>query len=323
MIADHYSAYKMLGELDNVLLLTHRNPDGDALGSVFGLYRALKNMGKNVRVEVDTVPASLAFLVDGEAFSQFSEDYVVTVDVADIKLLNDDQYNKYADRIYLAIDHHESHRDYSEHLFLDAQAAATCEMICDMLLSASQEISPELADCLYVGIATDTGCFRYSNVTAKTLLSAAALSERGARMGDINRHIFETKSWAYLEFEKLAMNSLKTYFDGKCAVLVITQEMYKAAGVTEGDTQAITALPRQIEGVLAGVVIKEREEGRFKISLRSNEPLWANEICKELGGGGHRYAAGCDVEGTAQQALEQILEVIGRALEAIEGEDKK
>lgn len=323
MIADHYSAYKMLSGLDNVLLLTHRNPDGDALGSVFGLYLALKKMGRNVRVEIDAAPSSLSFLVENEALTYFDEDYVVTVDVADVKLLPDDQYEKYASGVYLAIDHHESHKAYSEHLFLDSKAAATCEMICNMLLSDSADITEDIARCLYVGIATDTGCFRYSNVTTKTLLCAAALSERGVDMGEINRHIFETKSWGYIEFEKLAMNSLKTYFDGKCAVLIITREMYDAAGVTEGDTQAITALPRQIEGVLAGVVIKERAEGKFKISLRSNEPLWANEICQELGGGGHRYAAGCDVEGSAGEVLSQILEVIGRALAAIEGEEVK
>ena len=168
MIADHYSAYKMLTELDNILLLTHRNPDGDALGSVFGLYLALKKMGRRVRVEIDAAPSSLSFLVEEEALGHFDEDYVVTVDVADVKLLPDDQYEKYGDKVYLAIDHHETHKAYSEHLFLDPKAAATCEIICNMLLSDSADITEDIARCLYVGIVTDTGCFRYSNVTTKT-----------------------------------------------------------------------------------------------------------------------------------------------------------
>lgn len=314
MTLDYSDVLMRLEELDNILLLTHRNPDGDAVGSVFALYIALREMGKNVRVELDTVPGSLEFLVNKEAFRYFREDYIITLDLADIRLLNDEQYEKYAGRIYMAIDHHETHKKHSEYQAIVPHAAATCEIICNMLLNVLYDMPRMAAECLYVGIATDTGCFRYANVTTQTLLCAAALSARGVPMDSINRHIFETKSWGYIEFEKLAMNSLKTYFDGRCAVLTLTQDMYKAAGVTEGDTQAITALPRQIEGVLAGVVIKERENGRIKISLRTNDPLRANEICEALGGGGHRFAAGCDIDGTVEEALEQILEVIGESL---------
>lgn len=318
MSLTHKEAFSLLQKIDNILILTHRNPDGDAVGSMFALYHLLKAMGKNVRCEIDTVTDSLAFAVSEAAFCDFSEDYVISVDLADNKLLTDDQYSLYGDRIFLAIDHHEKSKPYSRHLLLDFKAAAACEVIYDMISeNGISDISPEIANALYLGLSTDTGCFRYPNTSAHTFYAASRLVEAGADSGEINRRVFETKSWNYVRFETMAMNSMKTYFDGKCAVLVITQDMYKKTGVSEADTHGIAALPRQIEGVLAGVVVKERTDGTIKISVRSNDPVNASEICEIFGGGGHRLAAGCDYMGTVSEAVNAILKVIGDVLEDI------
>lgn len=317
MILTHQEAFGLLEKIDNILILTHRNPDGDAVGSMFALYNALKEMGKNVRCEIDTVGKALSFPVNEEAFTVFNEDYVVTVDVADKKLLTEEHLAKYGDRVYLAIDHHEANKPFSENLLLDFKAAAACEVIFDMLTAAKKDISLKTAEALYLGLSTDTGCFRYSNTTARTLLCAAKLVEKGVDNGEINRLIFETKSKEYVHFETLAMNSVKTYFDGKCAVIVITQDMYKRTGTTEADTHSIAALPRQIEGVLAGVVIKEKKDGTYKISLRTNEPLSAAAICETFGGGGHRLAAGCDLSGRQSEVVNQVLKAIEEALKEI------
>lgn len=317
MNVTHSEAFALLEKIDNILILTHRSPDGDAVGSMFALYYVLREMGKNVRCIIDTVSSSLSFPVTDEAFCDFSEDYVVTVDVADKKLLTEETLEKYGDKVYLAIDHHEANKPFSENLLLDFKAAAACEVIYDMLEKAEFPVNEKIAEALYLGISTDTGCFRYPNTSAHTLYVAAKLVEKGINNGEINRIVFETKSRAYVQFETLAMNSLRTYFDGKCAVLIITQDMYKRTGVTENETHGIAALPRQIEGVLVGIVVKEKKDGTYKISVRSNEPVSAAEICETFGGGGHRLAAGCDMAGRQSQVVNEILKVAGEALKEI------
>lgn len=310
-------AWEKLNSMDNILLLTHSNPDGDAVGSIFAMYNVLKKMGKKVRCEIRDISAPLSFVADENAFSYFEEDYVVSVDLADTKLLNEELRAKYADSIDLCIDHHETNISYAEYTLLDSEAAAACEVIYDLLTFADFEIDLPEADCLYLGIATDTGCFRYANTRAKTLRVAAALIEKGVDNGKINTDIFETKSRAYAIFETMAMNSLKTYLDGKCAVLVITKDMYKKANISENESQAINALPRQIAGVLAGVTVKERDNGMYKISIRSKEPLCAADICALMGGGGHRLAAGCELSGSVQTVVNTVLKFVKQAIDEL------
>lgn len=317
MTLTHKDAFGLLEKSDNILVLTHRNPDGDAVGSAFALWSVLHEMGKRVRVELDTVSSSLSMVVNEEAFGDFEPDFVVTVDVADRKLLPEEQLGKYGDRVQLAIDHHAANKPFSEALLLDAGAAAACEVIYDMLEAVNFPVSAATATALYLGISTDTGCFRYPNCTAHTLYAASRLVECGAPNGEINRIVFETKTRAYVQLETLAMNSMRTFFDGRCALIVITQDMFRKTGTTEADVHGIAALPRQIEGVLAGIVIREKKDGGYKASVRTNEPLSASEICEAFGGGGHRLAAGCDLTGTQQQAVNAMLGAVSEALKEI------
>lgn len=313
----HSEAFSLLKKADNILILTHRNPDGDAVGSMFALFHTLKGMGKNVRCIIDTVTSSLSFAVDRSAFVEFTPDFIVTTDVADKKLLSNETYSLYADKIDLAIDHHAANKPFAKKLLLDSSASAACEVIFDMLKEENVEITKNIADALYLGIATDTGCFRYANTSSHTLISAGELVSKGVNNGEINRLVFETKSRAYVQFETMAMNSLKTYFDGKCAVLVLTQAMFNKTGVSEEDTHGIAALPRQIEGVLVGIVIKERTDGTYKISVRSNEPVSAARICEAFGGGGHRLAAGCELSGKESEVVNTVLATVKKVLEGI------
>ncbi len=317
MNINYIEAWNMLNSMDNILLITHSNPDGDAVGSIFAMYGILKRLGKNVRCEIQDIPSVMQMLVPEDAFSDFKEENVVSVDLADPKLLKDEINAEYADKVCLCIDHHETNVSYAKNTLLKADAAAACEVIFDMLCEAGFEIDTRIARCLYVGIATDTGCFRYANTTAATLRAAASLMEKGVDTGKINTDIFETKSRSYVMFETMAMNSLKTYLDGKCAVLLITKDMYKKANITESEAQGINALPRQIEGVLAGVTVKERTNGTYKISIRSREPLNASEICALMGGGGHRLAAGCELSGTAQSVINTVLKFVKQAIEEL------
>lgn len=310
----HEQAYSLLSGIDNILILSHRSPDGDAVGSMFALYHILKDMGKNVRCISDEISRPLNFVYDSDAFADFKEDYVVTVDLADTKLLMDELKEKYADKVFLCIDHHQTNVAYAENILLDSSAAAACEVIFDMMKKTGKKISLKTAEALYLGISTDTGCFRYANTTARTLAAASEIVGMGVDNGEINRRVFETKSKEYAAFEIMAMNSLKTYFNGRCALLVLTKEMFERTKVKESDTHPINALPRQIEGVLIGIVIKERDDGVYKISMRSNEPVSAAEICTQMGGGGHRLAAGCELSGSLDEVVDTVLKITEKAL---------
>lgn len=318
MTVDSIEAFGMLREMDDILLLTHRLPDGDAVGSIFALYLALKKMGKRVKCLTDKIPSSLAIAALDGCEGDFEEKYIVTVDVGDRKLLGDDIDALYGGRVDLSIDHHGTNGDFAKYTLLDPSAAAACEVLFDMFTAAGLEITADIAKELYIGIATDTGCFRYGNTTAKTMRTAASLMETGIDTNRFNTEIFETKSREYACFEKLALNSLTTYFDGRCAIMLITQDMYAVSGLDEADDKPINAIPRQIQGVLAGITVKEKKDGSgWRVSVRSKEPVSAADICVQLDGGGHRLAAGCELTGSREEAVAAMLRAAKNVLDKI------
>ena len=192
--------------------------------------------------------------------------------------------------------------------------AAACEIVLNVIEELGVKIDRKIADCLYVGIATDTGCFRYTNTTDNTHFCAAKLIKLGADNGEINRLLFETKTKTYAALEKLALSGLEMHFDGKCALMCVTEKMFNESGSDETECDGISALPRQIEGVLVGVTVREKTENEYKISVRTNAPVDACEICSKLGGGGHVRASGCTVHGTLEEVKKIILGTVKESL---------
>lgn len=300
----------LLKEFDNYLILTHRNPDGDTLGSAFALKRTLDKMGKKSFVKcVDPMHHKYSYLWNGVDNNDFTFDKIIAVDVADKKLLGESFEKEYGDNIWLCIDHHLSNREYAENLLLEDKAAAAVviyEVICEL----GVEITPEIASCVYTGLATDTGCFMFSNTTPTVHRIAAEVMEKGADYVNINRLMFETKSLSYLRLEQMAVSSIESYFDGKCAIMTITRKMFEESGSSSTECDGIAALPRKIEGVKIGITIRERHNGSYKVSLRTVEPYDAAKICGKLGGGGHHAAAGCEFECSLDEVKSTLLEVI-------------
>lgn len=314
MTVDVKKAARLLTENDNFIILSHQNPDGDTLGCGFALVLALRKLGKKVRHECENeIPKKFRFLFGDIENDCFENGFTVSVDVADIKLLGENTRKKYEGKIDLAIDHHISHREFAEMTLIEDRAAA-CEIILAVIEEMGVEIDKRIADCLYVGIATDTGCFRYTNTNAHTHLCASRLISLGADNGKINRLMFETKTRTYAKLEKLALSSLEMHFDGRCALMCVTADMFRQSGSDETECDGISALPRQIEGVEVGVTIREKEPGSYKVSVRTNEPVDACEICRKLGGGGHARASGCTVDGTLEQVKQIILNTIKESL---------
>lgn len=315
MRIDTQQTAQLLRSYDDVWILTHSNPDGDTLGSGFALCRALMKLGKRARVLcADEIPAKYNYMFKSVKTETFEPAHIIAVDVADPKLLGAG-LKMYREKVELCIDHHPSNLLYAGSTLLDAQAAATAEIIFELVRALGIEFDSEMADCVYTGLSTDTGCFRYANATARTYRIAAEMIECGANAAEINRVMFDTKSKAYVALEKAAMDTLELYFNDKCAVMTLTKEMFEQSGSKESDAEGIAALPRQIEGVIVGATMRERAEGGFKVSVRTHAPIDASEICRRMGGGGHARAAGCQVKQPLEEAKKTVLKNICDVLE--------
>lgn len=309
------SAAKTLLSKDKILILTHRSPDGDTIGSGYALAMALRKLGKNVKVDcTDPFPEKYSYFTDKLEKLEFDEEFVVSVDVADTKLLGE-KLSGYADKIDLCIDHHGSNTKFAKEYYVEASAAAATQVIAKLIRLMNVEFDKDIANAIYTGITTDTGCFRYTNVTAETHRIAADMIDCGAESGMINRLMFETKSRSRLEIERRVMDSMQFYLDGRCAIAYATIDMMKESGAVDSDMEGVASLPRQIEGVMAGITLREKNNGKFKVSVRTTDELDASEICANFGGGGHKAAAGCMITGTLNEVIEQIVAVVGQALE--------
>ena len=306
---------KFLKKHDDYIILTHISPDGDTLGSAYALALGLISIGKKAFVVCnDEIPHKYDYFVKAADLKSIDYKTIVAVDVADAKLLGS-LYEKYSDKIELTIDHHVSNTKYAKNLYLDAEASATAECIYDILKKMHIKITPLIATALYTGISTDTGCFKYSNVTPKTHKIAADLHTYGIDAAEINRMMFDTKSKERVELEKMVLETAEFLFDDRCLVLTVTSEMQTKSGCLPSDLDGVASISRSVEGVLIGVSIKQSEQDTYKISLRTYEPFNASEICKTLGGGGHKAAAGCTLTGSLSEVKKQIIDAVGKAIE--------
>lgn len=304
-------AAELLHKNDSIVILAHKKPDGDTLGCAFGLLFALQSMGKTARVEcADGFPERYSFLFGDYVPDQFTPAFVVAVDVAGESLLGS-LYEKYP-KIDLCIDHHQSNSFYAAATLLEPTAAATAEMV--YRLVREMGISPDrlMADALFTGITTDTGCFRFQNVTDSTHRYAAELIACGARHHEINKRMFDMKSPGRIEVEKLMMQSLELHFGAKCASVSLPADICDRFDVPEEELDGIAAFTRQIEGVFAGITIRANKDGSYRVSLRSEPPVDSSRICEVFAGGGHPGAAGCTLYGTHADVHQRLLDAVAK-----------
>lgn len=310
MLIDLGSAASFLKENDNFTILTHAHPDGDTLGSGIGLCLALRALGKKANViNNEEIPPKFRYLeIEPQ---EFEEKTVVAVDIADVTLMGNELKEKYEAKVDLSLDHHGSNRLFAKLNCVDSSAAAAAQIIFELVELLGVQITPQMANCFYTGISTDTGCFRYANVTPDTHRVAARLMECGADAAKINVKMFETKTRTYAALERLALDGMQFFYDGRCALITITREMFAESGSDENECDGIAAISRQIEGVLVGVTMRERRDGTYKASVRTHNPVDASAICARLGGGGHPNAAGCLLPGTREEATKLLIDTIG------------
>ncbi len=313
-------AAAFLRERDKFLILNHFKPDGDAVGSAAALCRSLQELGKTAWIlpNPEITEKFQPFVADLTAPADYQPAYVVTVDTASVPIL---QVNAgaYAQRVDLALDHHPSNTGYAQRSCVDAKRAACGELIYDVI-RALGPVTQKTAEALYVALSTDTGCFCYGNTTAATLRTAADLIDLGANNAALNKQFHRTKTRGRMALEGAILNGMAYFRGGQVAVSTVTLQMMADAGVTENDMDDVAAIPGQIEGVLVSITIRETEDHGAKISIRTAGdlcPVSANDIGAKLGGGGHKSAAGCRVDGDVETAKEKILQAIDQVWAAV------
>ena len=304
---------ELLRRQDNILILTHRRPDGDTIGCGVGLCAALRELGKTAWLLPNADASSLftPYLEGYLAPEGFSPAFVVSVDMAGRGLFPENARCWLERGVDLAIDHHPSNEGFGRENCVDPGRAACGELIYDIIRQWGP-VSPAAALPLYLAVSTDTGCFVYSNTTADTHRVAAALMDTGIDYRSVNKRHFRTKSFKRLRLESMITEGMDLFDNGTIAIAAVTLDMMKALDAHEEDAEDIAAFAGQIEGVETAVTIRELRPGECKLSVRTSAGLNASAVCALLGGGGHAAAAGCSVMGTVADAKAAILDAIRR-----------
>lgn len=307
---------EFLKNCDNIYIFTHQSPDGDCIGTGFALHDYFRSTGRRSAVLCsDEFPDKFKFITDTENNADFTPETFITVDVADKKLMG--KYEElYGEKINLCIDHHISNKDYAERTFLRADDAAACQVLYRLFSDMSFEISDYAAACLYTGIATDTGCFKYENTGAETHeIIGEIMRNHNLNYAEINRNMFEVKTKARMMLESKFVDFMEEYLDNKLVIATVTCNMMKEIGIDYDEFDGLAPMTIQLEGTEVGILIKEREPNVFRCSFRSADKINVSDICRTFDGGGHAKAAGCLVKGNLEDVKKQLVEAVRKALQ--------
>lgn len=310
---------KVIADHQRFAVTTHRNPEPDAVGSSLALAHFLRELGKESGVVLrDPVPQNLKFLPQQTILRQESVisddiDVLFVLDCGDLErtgFLNGQQPSNFK---IVNIDHHITNRGFGEINWVNHNAAATGEMIYDLLVSLGKKPSAPVALCIYTSIAGETGFFSYSNTHAGTFRLVASLLEQGVDPWMVSQHLRET-SFKQLQLLSLILKSLKCSRDGRLAWVTVTQGNLFRTEATSEDTEDFINYPRFLWGVEAAILFRELEANQVKVSFRSRNYLDVAVLAAGFGGGGHQRASGCTVDGSLKEVRRNVLKVVKKAL---------
>ena len=299
-----------LSRAERIVIVPHKGPDGDAMGSSLGLAHFLKNKGHQVNVIApNDYPDFLKWLPGSddviiyENETERSNDLInkaeiiFALDFNDLSRSGDVQPAlEDSDAVFIMIDHHQEPSDFADYTYSDATMSSTCEMVFNFIekLRAKKKITPDIATCLYTGIMTDTGSFRFSSTSSQTHMVIASLIEKGANNAQIHNNLYDTNSKDRLKLLGTALNNLKVVPELKTAYITLTQQELDDCHFRKGDTEGFVNYGLSLEGVIfAAIFIENAKEGIIKISFRSKGDFNVNQFArKHFDGGGHINAAG-------------------------------
>ena len=299
---------QLLLSKNNILIITHTNPDGDTLCSAAALCSALRRAGKRANLFRNSA-VTTKYMPHVEKYfapKSFKSKYIVSVDVATEKMFAEG----FDGAIDLCIDHHPTNSHYAKKELVCPDKAACGEIVLAVIKEMCGGITQEEADLLYIAVTTDTGCFQYLNTNAATFRAAAELLAYGADTGMVNVKFFRKASRARLKLEGMIYSTMGFYRDGKISVAIITKEMLRQAGAGEEDCDDLAGLAGRAEGASVNITIRERDNGSSKVSVRTGRDVSSSDICAVFGGGGHAMAAGCTIDCPPEKARDMLLAVI-------------
>lgn len=308
----------------NILILPHLRADGDCLGSSFALKLILESMGKNavVLTEEEMLPKFRNIIFTGRENNYTgSFDAVIAVDSGDVSRLG--QRKKYFDEAFasssavtVCIDHHISNTGFAEKNYIDVNASSTGECLYNLCVENSIPFNVEIANNLFVSIVSDTGRFMFANTSPKTFEAAAFLVKFGFDLQNININLFSSNTLAFCKLQKTAIDSLMLCCDNRVACVHLFAKDVESVGASYDDCTDIISIARGIEGVLVAVFVRELENGKVKVSLRSKftSGVDVSRICCAYGGGGHVQAAAFDTDLDVISARSMIVEKLQEVL---------
>jgi len=295
-----------LEQASRLLVASHQNPEGDAIGSSLAILHHFPE--KKIEVfNADPLPYFLEFLPASEKIihklDELSWDYelALVLDCAHLERVEKDFARRLQGIRIINIDHHQSNCQFGELNLVEAQASSTGEILYQLFSHLGRPISRDTATCLYTAIMMDTGSFRYINTTPASLEIAFQLAKLGANPAYIARQVYENHPPARLLLLAQTLQTLKFGSEGRRAEIVLTQEMFKKAGASPSMAEGFINYLTSVRGVEVAILFRELELGRYKVSFRSQGKVNVAKLAEELGGGGHFQASGATLEGKLEE----------------------
>jgi phosphoesterase RecJ-like protein len=326
-MSDMRSVAGVLERTRTVIIAGHMMPDGDCVGSVGALGLALRQMGKEVTMALpDPVPEIFGFLPEvtdfiiGEEALKGEYDTFVVLDCSVPERLGSLRGLLDRSLVIVNIDHHVSSREFARYNYINPAYAATAEIILDLLGPLGVKITPEIATCLYTGIATDTGSFQYENTTSGTHRRVALLIEQGAPSVWINIMLHEQNPLVNLLVLGAALKTLRLSPCGRVAWVSVKRELLDRLRAKDENTDGLIGYIRSIRGVEVALLFRELSPGRYKVSFRSKEVVDVNRLASRFGGGGHLRAAGSLLEGDIENVVSRV---VGATLQELGKKEKE
>lgn len=302
---------------DNFIILTHRRPDGDTVGSAAALCHALRSLGKTAFILKDEgiSPKLQPFTQGLIAPMGFRAETAVAVDIADEKLFTLEAESFFG-MVDLCIDHHPSNAFYAKNTLLDSDVSATGLVVYRLIRELGIVLDKNIAAAIYLAAATDTGCFKYSNTTPECHRVAAQCMETGIDFHHINTQFFVVKTPARLAIESEIFSRLIMSQDGKIATSYLTREFIDGINADADDMDNLSTLLMQVESAVYGILLTENtEKGTYRLSVRTREGANACDICLQFDGGGHARAAGGTICGELQECITKVITVAREDIE--------
>ncbi|NRB58572.1 MAG: bifunctional oligoribonuclease/PAP phosphatase NrnA [Winogradskyella sp.] len=319
---------ELLSTPQNIVIVPHKNPDGDAMGSTLGLYHYLKKYNHDATVVApNDYPDFLKWLPGDDTVKVYESD-IETCDALITKadLLFTLDFNAFhrtgemasilenSEAIKIMIDHHQQPDDYATYTYSDVSMSSTCEMVYNFIemLNDTDKIDTDIASCLYTGIMTDTGSFRFPSTTSRTHEVVSQLMRKGASNAQIHNNVFDTNSYSRLQLLGRAMQNLKVIPELQTTYITLSQEELDQFNFKKGDTEGFVNYGLSLKGIIfAAIFIENKQDNIIKISLRSKGSFSVNQFSRtHFNGGGHDNAAGGRSETSLEETVEKFISIL-------------